>query len=382
MITYAPRTGREGRAPIAWRSLSRGKGVSAAQWFARGTLPNSGDLAEAEEANDFGLMASLGFRNVRIVFDPQLISTDEAGTPRVIGSYSMITYLAQMAKAAQDAGLGVILSCQPILNTSHKSDLLNNVSNHRASFASLWAAITTALVAQGIAWDGMGLQILNEPAFSNQTALNAVHWQTMNAIRAVAPHATCVLHLDGYARQLLSTDPAFLLGENCITSFHCYGTPAGSSTAGSYGFTHQGEASASNPYLALISGLMWPADEDNIEEIGGDLGLLGSVPGKATAQSYVATYGATETTSANLLAEIAASQTWARTYSPWAICTEFGCTAAAPSASRTAWLSAACGQFDSLGTPCWVWSFTADNFGVYDDPTLHASIATHLASGG
>ena len=70
MITYAPRYGLESRAPTAWGVLSRGKGVSAAQWLARGTLPDSGVLDDSESANDFTLMSSLGFKNVRIVFDP------------------------------------------------------------------------------------------------------------------------------------------------------------------------------------------------------------------------------------------------------------------------------------------------------------------------
>lgn len=378
MITYAPRYGLESRAPTAWGVLSRGKGVSAAQWLARGTLPDSGDLDDSEAANDFTLMSSLGFKNVRIVFDPQLVSSDEAGTQRTIGSYAMITYMAQKAKLAQDAGLGVILSCMPILDASHKSDLLNNVSSHRADFASLWAAIATALISEGIHWDAIGLQLLNEPAFSNQTELNALHWQAIKSIRAIAPAATCIVHADAYARSLVSTDPAYLLGANVISSFHCYGTSDGGATSGSYGFTHQGESSAANPYLALISNLEWPANSGNITTVSSVLGQLGAVSGKATAQSYVTAYGSGETTSANLLAEIAASQSWARTYSPWTICTEFGCTSAAPAASRTAWLSAACGQFDSIGTPCWIWSFTADNFGVYSDPVLHPSVVTHL----
>ena len=125
---------------------------------------------------------------------------------------------------------------------------------------------------------------------------------------------------------LVSTDPAYLLGANVISSFHCYGTSDGGATSGSYGFTHQGESSAANPYLALISNLEWPANSGNITTVSSGLGQLGAVSGKATAQSYVTAYGSGETTSANLLAEIATSQSWARTYSPWTICTEFGCT--------------------------------------------------------
>lgn len=313
-----------------------GRGVNLGGWFSQATITPE-HLATFVTRDDARQIRALGFRHVRLPFDPAGVLDGSAGSDaRLVALDDALDLLL-----AED--LAVIVDLHP--TDAYKADLRAGGVDR---VARTWNALAHRLARRDP--DRVFFELLNEPTFESGAAWEAAQARLAEAVRAAAPRHT-----------ILATGPTWsapdeiaalrpLADPNVVYAVHVYAP---------HTFTHQG-ATWGWPPWALFRNLPYPSSPEAVAEVLGDL--------DPSVRAYAETYGEARWDRDRMRAELRPAVDWAARHGVPLVCTEFGVfRPVAPDAARQAWLRDARVVFEESGVGWSVWDY-GGGFGVTTGP--------------
>lgn len=290
------------------------RGVNLPIWFTYRGQANIDPARWYPDAADWRQIKALGFRHVRVQFDPAYFR--DAAAPTAVRATRMAELQRELAPAWA-AGLVVVLAAEP--EGLDKSRLVKDDAGI-AELAGFWRSFAGALKA--VRPDRLVFEVLNEPTDTDAPRNRYLMQQLVEAIRSSAPRHTVVVEGHGYSGvdELLAFEPLAL--PNLIYSFHFYEA---------HTFTHQG-AFWGWPMFLKFKDLPYPSSPE----------ALAPFVEKAEddAKPHLIAYGEQRWDRARIEVRLDQVRDWAKTKGVAVWCGEFGVTRLGPPlAARRQWLA-------------------------------------------
>jgi hypothetical protein len=282
------------------------RGLAIADWFWSDNLTPS-YFERAYSIEDIRLIARLGFRNLRLPVQPEVLFNE--ARPEELNALNL-GYVDRVVNAALGAGLNVTIDIHGSLDTDPATG--NKVFEQRLldpRFLDVFARFWRALAAHYSAYDPerLFLEPLNEPYFDDPSVWKAMAEKLVAAIRQVAPRHTIVLDACNWAGYWCLLDMEPLDDPNTVYAVHYYEP---------FTFTHQGAEWVEE--LRPLSNLPYPSSPKAVGP------ALARLKGKQRAQRMVRVYGRERWNRKRIAADIESVARWARTNGRQVIFNEFG----------------------------------------------------------
>lgn len=290
------------------------RGVNLSIWFTYRGQPGIDPARWYPDAADWRQIKALGFRHVRVQFDPAYFrDPNQAGAL----DNARLRELKRALAPAFKQGLLVVLAADPL--AAEKSRLVRDEAGF-AEFAAFWAGFAKSL--RGIAPQQLVFELVNEPTDIDAARNRVLMQQLVDAVRGVAPKHTLVVAGHGYSGidELRAMEP--LAADNLIYSFHFYE---------SHTFTHQG-AFWSWPTFQKFRAVPYPSSPEAL------LPLVAAADDDA--KGPLRDYGEQRWEKSRVEARLDLVRQWAAEKGVTVWCGEFGASrlGEAPQAARRAWL--------------------------------------------
>ncbi len=318
------------------RTLERG--VNLPIWF---TFRGQAGIDPAlwyPDAADWRLIKSLGFKHVRVQFDPAYFR--HPTQPGAVQS-ARIAELKRALAPARAHGLTVVLAAEP--QGPEKSRLVKDDAGI-AELAAFWRAFAAGM--KSMRPSQLVFELLNEPTDTDAARNRLLMQWLVQAVRSVAPRHTLVVEGHAYSGidDLLAFEP--LEAANLVYSFHFYEP---------HNFTHQG-ATWGWPLLTEFKDLPYPSSPELVAP------LLPAM--SEEARPHIAWYGEQRWDQSRIDARLDLVRDWAKTHGVPIWCGEFGTARlGAPLKSRSAWLGDVRRGLEARGV-AWTLFGYAGNFGL------------------
>ena len=312
------------------------RGVNLPIWFAYRGQTGIDTQLWYPDAADFRRIRALGFRHVRVQFDPAWFR-DDAGALR----RERIAELQRELAPAWAQGLLVVLAADP--EGPEKSRLVKDAAGI-AEFAGFWRAFAGAMSRARP--DRLVFEVMNEPTDTDAPRNRALMQQSAEAIRAAAPRHVVVVEGHGYSGvgELLAIEPLPL--DHLVYSFHFYEP---------HTFTHQG-AFWGWPMFLKFQNLPYPSSPEALAPF--------VEKAEAEVKPHLLKYGEEHWDAARVKARLREARQWADAKGVAIWCGEFGVTRLGPPlAPRRVWLADVKRALDELGIP-WALFGYAGHFGL------------------
>jgi hypothetical protein len=277
------------------------RGINASMWFAQSTGNYSADhLDKYIDAADYGLIAKLGFDNVRLSIDPTPLTAWPHGKDGLNADF-----VARLDKAV-DGMVADGLAVQIDLHPEEPFKLALRTGNDGVErTAMLWQKLAAHYANRDP--EMVFFEIMNEPEVSDPYRWSGIQARLAAAIREVAPKHTIIATGPNYSdlQELLTQQP--LADGNVIYNFHFYNPIE---------FTHQG-AGWGAAWWTYTHNIQYPATEASMQEA---LKQVPSAPERAQLERYWLDHW--DAHRMKLLMDEAAA--WGREHRVPLICNEFG----------------------------------------------------------
>jgi len=299
-------------APAVLQALARG--VNLPIWFTYRGRPGIDPARWYPDAEDWRLIKALGFRHVRVQFDPAYFRD-----PIRPGSLqpSRLADLKTALAPAWTHGLVVVLAAEP--EGPEKLRLLKDEAGV-GELLAFWRAFAGALSA--VPPEQLVFELLNEPTETDAVSNRLLMRRLVEAARSAAPRRTLVVEGHRYSGpdELLAFEPLAL--PNLIYSFHFYEP---------HTFTHQG-AFWGWPMFMKFSQLPYPSSPQALAPL--------VEPVDVDARPHLISYGDQRWDRARIDARLQAVRDWAAATGVAVWCGEFGVSRLGPPLdSRRRWLA-------------------------------------------
>ncbi len=326
-------------APPAKVMQALERGVNLSLWYTFRDSPWTEPARWYPDAADWRKIKALGFRHVRVQFDPAYFR--DPAQPGVLRR-DRLRQLRRELQPAWDLGLVVVLAAEPE-GAEEKSRLVRDEAGV-AELAQFWRAFAAAL--KGIAPKRLVFEALNEPTETDAARNRQLMLRLVDAIRRSAPRHTVVVGGHGYSGidELLALEP--LPQPNLIYSFHFYEP---------HNFTHQG-ATWSWPMLTQFKDLPYPSSP---EAVAAPLAAAAD-----EAKPHIGYYGEQRWDRARLEARLDRVRDWAAAKNLPVWCGEFGVSRLGPPLdARRRWIADTIASLEARGIP-WTAFDYAGSFGL------------------
>jgi len=223
-------------------------GINASEWFAQSASDYSAARTSAyTDDTDIGLMAKLGFDNVRLSIDPVPL---EQGLDHD-GQYA--DFLARLDHAVDTMlaqGLAVQIDIHP---EEPYKQAVRSGNDGVTRFVMLWRRLAAHYADRNP--DLVFFEIMNEPEVSDPYRWAGIQAAAAAAIREAAPNNTIIATGPNYSdiQDLLTQHP--LPDGNVIYNFHFYDP---------HQFTHQG-ATWGEPWWSYTHNIPYPSATDGMQ---------------------------------------------------------------------------------------------------------------------
>jgi endoglucanase len=318
------------------------RGINASEWFAQ-VYDKRGYSREHFQtwttAEDIALIKSMGFDHVRLSVNPQPMFHSQEPN-KIPGEY--LADLDAAVKMILNQGLAVMIDLHP--DSDFKMRLAKD-DDFVERFADFWRA----LAQHYSSWDAEGvfLEIMNEPEFSDRYRWLGVQMKLAAAIREGAPQLTIIVAGARWSNddELVFAEP--LRDANVIYNFHFYEPHI---------FTHQG-ATWGSYYWQWLRGLSYPSNAESAQRVAAlEPGEINRLP--------VIRYGLEHWDAARIEAEIHQAAEWAHLRNVPLVCNEFGVYRAhTDPRDRAAWLHDVRTAFEKNGIGWTMWDYSG-SFGI------------------
>jgi aryl-phospho-beta-D-glucosidase BglC (GH1 family) len=295
------------------------RGINLPFWFWFGPM----DLNEVKALyteDDFAQIRQLGFTNVRVPLDIDLLLDDDAH-PNHLLRKDTLAVLNYALSLIVGQGLAVQVNLHSTSARNPHSSRMEQDPALLELFIKFWRALAKHLRKHNPEY--VIIEPLNEPIYyDNPQKWPPIQAQLIETIRQQAPYHTIIATAAPWsgAGALSALEP--LDDPNLIYNFHFYEPRA---------FTYQGATWTRMPSMKMLSGLPYPSTPQNVEPIIHKLDDL-------TMINLVRTYGEERWNANKLAAYIQPVTNWAQQHGVHLICNEFGShRKAPPPASRIRW---------------------------------------------
>jgi hypothetical protein len=317
------------------------RGINVSHWFSQSASDYSAQHTATETNDaDIGLIARMGFDNVRLSID----ATPLEKYPR--GKNGLNAEFVARLDNAVDTMLAAGLAVQVDLHPEEPYKMQLRTSNEAVDrLTMLWRNLATHYAGRDP--ERVFFEIMNEPEENDPYRWAGIQARVAAAIRAAAPRNTIIATGPNYSDtvDLLTQHP--LADGNVIYNFHFYDP---------HTFTHQG-AGWGSPWWRYTSGIPYPPAEDSMKE------LLKQVPEPADRHA-LELYWLDHWDAHRIRALIDEAAEWGHANRVPLLCNEFGVyREAADETSRNAWIQDVRTALEADGIGWAMWDYHG-SFGV------------------
>jgi hypothetical protein len=243
------------------------RGINASMWFAQSTGNYSDSHLERYiDAADFGLIAKMGFDNVRLSVDAAPLTAWPHGKDGL--NEDFVAHLDRAVDGMVADGLAVQIDLHP--EEPFKLALRSGNEGVERT-AMLWQKLAAHYADRDP--EMVFFEIMNEPEVGDPYRWAGIQARVAEAIREVAPRHTIIATGPNYSdlSDLLTQQP--LADGNVIYNFHFYNP---------HEFTHQG-AGWGSPWWSYTHNIPYPASEASMEAA---LKQVPDAPNRAALERY------------------------------------------------------------------------------------------------
>ncbi len=315
-------------------------GINASNWFAQSGDYSAGRTNSYMDAQDFTLIAKLGFDHVRLSIDPAPLEQYPRGADGLNSDF--VGRLDRAVDGMLGDGLAVLIDLHP--PDSYKQQLRNDDYNID-QLTMLWRELAAHYANRDP--DRVFFEIMNEPEVNDPYRWAGIQERVAAAIREVAPRNTIIATGANYSDipDLLTLHP--LADGNVIYNFHFYEP---------HEFTHQG-ANWGATWWNYTHSIPYPPTESSMQE------LLKEVP-EAADRYTLENYWLNGWNAQHIHMLIDEAAAWARDNHVPLICNEFGAYRDhSDPVSRANWIRDTRTALDADGIGWAMWDYRG-NFGV------------------
>jgi endoglucanase len=306
------------------------KGVNFYQWFTRLQRRTPEQYRSTVSEEDLQLIASLGFRHVRLQIDlPDIYNFASPGSPNP----AMLALIDDTIRRLGAHGLATIITLQ-VDEEQQTPGFLEN------GFKELWSALARHF--NDTDPEMVFLEVMNEPVFEN----NPSQWahlqdELIRTIRAGAPlHTILATGPDWSSIDGLTSLKPTTVDSNVVYVFHFYESMT---------FTHQGSDWSQDTFM-LLQDVPYPVTEEGYRQA---LDATCDTSAREWIQAYC-----DEGWDSDLIdARIRQAAEWSRINEVPVIADEFGCIDKAPAADRRQWFSDVRSSLERYGIGWTLWTY-------------------------
>jgi aryl-phospho-beta-D-glucosidase BglC (GH1 family) len=327
-------------------------GINASEWFAQ----SASDYSAARtnrliDAQDFALMARLGFDSVRLSVDPVPLEQ----LPRNAEGLNA-EFVARLDRAV-DGMLADGLAVQIDIHPEEPYKLQVRTSNDAVErFTMLWRKLAAHYASRDP--ERVFFEVMNEPEVSDPYRWAGIQARAAAAIREAAPRNTIIATGPNYSdiADLLTQHP--LADGNVIYNFHFYDP---------HEFTHQG-ANWGLAWWSYTHGIPYPATESSMES------LVAQVPDPAD-RFHLENYWLDHWDGHRIRLLIDEAAAWGKANNVPLLCNEFGAyRRVADPASRMNWIHDVRSALEADGAGWTMWDYRGGFGVVFKDPGEPAKV--------
>ena len=322
------------------------QGINASEWFAQSASDYSANRTNRLiDAQDFALMARLGFDNVRLSIDPVPLEQ----YPRNAEGLNA-EFLGRLDRAVDGMladGLAVQIDIHP---EEPYKQAVRNGNDGVERFTMLWRKLAAHYASRDP--ERVFFEVMNEPEVSDPYRWAGIQARAAAAIREAAPRNTIIATGPNWSdiADLLTQHP--LADGNVIYNFHFYDP---------HEFTHQG-ANWGSPWWSYTHGIPYPATESSMASI------LPQVPDSAD-RFKLENYWLDHWDGHRIRLLIDEAAAWAKANNVPLICNEFGAyRRVTDPASRMNWIHDVRTALEADGVGWTMWDYRGGFGVVFKEP--------------
>ena len=309
------------------------------------------------QQHDFKMIKELGFKSVRLPFDPMFLWDGNAeGTLKS----DALEFTLETVKTALGEGLAVIVDMH-----GYQDQLAKNDPTIITAFATFWGNLANAVAAASNAPNKVFFEVLNEPHTHDHAAWRKMQGEFISSIRKAAPEYTIL------ATGADWSDPYGLIGANWSNPSKPipYLTPYSDQNIAyifhwyyPYIFTHQG-VSYMGPDDSVLHGLLYPTSKKNVDALIQSYTASGQLGTVKLLEQYK-----NENWNKSLIQQkLQPVSAWAKQHNVSVLCGEFGVVVGNPPTnidSRAQWYNDSVSVFTKFGFGWNAWNFN-EGFGGF-----------------